>query len=69
MAFFSPRSVLHQPAPLEFVRTRDVEANKTQNITVSELQRDVIDQVRKLTEGGQNQTVHRENSKYDFAVY
>lgn len=51
------------------MRTRDVEANKTQHITISELQRDVIDQVRKLTESGQDQTARRENLKYDFAVH
>lgn len=69
MAFFSDRSFLHQHAQLAFVRTRDVDANKSQNITVSELQRDVIDQVRKLTEGGKNPTVRRENLEYDFAMY
>ena len=57
MAFFSHRSFLHQRAQLEFGRTGDANANKNQNITVSELQRDAIDQVRKLTEGGQNLTV------------
>jgi hypothetical protein len=38
-------------------------------ITVSELQAYVIEQVRKLTEGGQNPTVRRENLESDFVVY
>ena len=38
-------------------------------ITVGELQAYVIDQVRKLTAGGQNPTVRRENLDYDFEVY
>ena len=38
-------------------------------ITVSELQAYVIDQVRKLTAGGQNPTVRRENLESDFVVY
>lgn len=69
MAFFSHRSFLHQPAQLDFVHTRDVEAHKNQTITVNELQCSVINQVLKLTESGQNQTVRRENSEYDFAVH
>jgi hypothetical protein len=38
-------------------------------ITVSELQAYVIEQVRKLTQGGQNPTVRRENLESDFVVY
>jgi len=34
-----------------------------------ELQSYLIEQVRKLTDGGQNPTVRRENLDYDFAVY
>jgi hypothetical protein len=45
------------------------DANKDRVITVSELQAYVIDQVRTLTQGGQNPTVRRENLEYDFAVY
>ncbi|MDE3218319.1 MAG: caspase family protein [Nitrospirota bacterium] len=51
------------------LKNRGADANKDQTITVSELQSYVIDQVRKLTEGGQNPTVRRENLEYDFAVY
>lgn len=42
---------------------------KDQTNTVSELQVNVIEQVRKLTEGGHNPTIRRENLEYDFAVY
>ena len=45
------------------------DANKDQTVTVSELQVYVIDQVRKLTQGGQNPTVRRENLEADFVVY
>jgi uncharacterized caspase-like protein len=56
-------------ALLTGLKNRGADANKDQTITVSELQAYVIDQVRKLTEGGQNPTVRRENLEYDFAVY
>jgi uncharacterized caspase-like protein len=56
-------------ALLNGLKNRGADANKDQTITVSELQGYVIDQVRKLTEGGQNPTVRRENLEYDFAVY
>ena len=56
-------------ALLNDLKNRGADANKDQTITVSELQSYVIDQVRKLTEGGQNPTVRRENLEYDFAVY
>jgi WD40 repeat protein len=56
-------------ALLNGLKNRGADANKDQTITVSELQTYVIDQVRKLTEGGQNPTVRRENLEYDFAVY
>ncbi|MEO5954167.1 MAG: caspase family protein [Nitrospiraceae bacterium] len=56
-------------ALLNGLKNRGADANKDQTITVSELQSYVIDQVRKLTEGGQNPTVRRENLEYDFAVY
>jgi WD40 repeat protein len=56
-------------ALLTGLKQRAADANKDQTITVSELQSYVIDQVRKLTEGGQNPTVRRENLEYDFVVY
>lgn len=43
--------------------------NEDRQIMVSELQAYVIDQVRELTQGGQNPTVRRQNLAYDFAVY
>jgi len=54
---------------LNGLKNRGADANKDQTVTVSELQAYVIEQVRKLTEGGQNPTVRRENLEYDFAVY
>ena len=45
------------------------DADRDSKITVGELQAFVIDQVRKLTAGGQNPTVRRENLDYDFRVY
>jgi uncharacterized caspase-like protein len=56
-------------ALLNGLKNRGADTNKDQTVTVSELQGYVIDQVRKLTEGGQNPTVRRENLEYDFAVY
>ncbi|MEP6957386.1 MAG: caspase family protein [Nitrospirota bacterium] len=56
-------------ALLNGLKNRGADANKDQTVTVSELQSYVIDQVRTLTEGGQNPTVRRENLEYDFAVY
>lgn len=43
--------------------------SKDEAITVSELQAYVIEQVRKLTQGGQNPAVRHENLEYDFVVY
>jgi WD40 repeat protein len=54
---------------LNGLKNRQADANKDQAITVSELQAYVIEQVRKLTEGGQNPTVRRENLESDFVVY
>lgn len=54
---------------LNGLKNHEADANKDQVITVSELQTYVIEQVRKLTQGGQNPTVRRENLEYDFAVY
>ncbi len=48
------------------VHNEDVDDDQT--ITVSELQHSVLDQVCKLTQGGKNPTVRRENLEYDFAV-
>jgi len=39
------------------------------SVQVHELEAHVIDQMRKLTEGGQNPMVRRENLECDFAVY
>jgi WD40 repeat protein len=56
-------------AVLQGLKNGMADANKDRVITVSELQAYVIDQVRALTQGGQNPTVRRENLEYDFAVY
>jgi hypothetical protein len=56
-------------ALLTGLKQHAADANKDQTVTVSELQGYVIDQVRKLTQGGQNPTVRRENLEYDFVVY
>jgi len=56
-------------ALLNGLRNARADANKDGTVTVSELQAFVIDEVRKLTAGGQNPTVRRENLEYDFAVY
>jgi uncharacterized caspase-like protein len=56
-------------ALLTGLKQHAADANKDQTVTVSELQAYVIEQVRKLTEGGQNPTVRRENLEYDFIVY
>ena len=54
---------------LNGLKNHHADANRDQLITVSELQAYVIDQVRKLTAGGQNPTVRRENLESDFVVY
>lgn len=56
-------------ALLQGLKNREADSNRDGVITVSELQAYVIDQVRALTQGGQNPTVRRENLDYDFAVY
>ncbi len=56
-------------ALLNGLKNRAADANKDSAVTVGELQTYVIDQVRKLTEGGQNPTVRRENLEYDFPVF
>jgi WD40 repeat protein len=56
-------------ALLNGLKNRQADVNHDQLITVSELQAYVIEQVRALTQGGQNPTVRRENLEYDFAVY
>ena len=45
------------------------DANHDGIVTVGELQAYVIDEVRKLTAGGQHPTVRRENLDFDFAVF
>jgi hypothetical protein len=54
---------------LNGLRNHQADANKDHAITVSELQAYVIEQVRTLTQGGQNPTVRRENLESDFIVY
>jgi len=54
---------------LNGLKNHEADANKDQVITVSELQAYVIEHVRRLTQGGQNPTVRRENLESDFAVY
>jgi WD40 repeat protein len=54
---------------LNGLKNHEADANKDRMITVSELQAYVIEQVRKLTQGGQNPTVRRENLEHDFVVY
>lgn len=56
-------------ALLNGLKNRAADKNKDSAITVSELQAYVIDQVRSLTQGGQNPTVRRENLEHDFVVY
>lgn len=54
---------------LQGLKNGEVTPNKDHVVRVSELQAYVIEQVRKLTAGGQNPTVRRENLDYDFPVY
>jgi hypothetical protein len=61
--------LLSHGAQPDFAPDRGADANKDPAITVSELQAYVTDQVRKLTDGGQNSTACRENLESDFAVY
>lgn len=56
-------------ALLDGLKNGRADANGDQNITIGELQAHVIEEVRKLTQGGQNPTVRRENLDYDFTVY
>jgi len=53
---------------LKGLKERAADANKDEKITVSELQSYVMDQVKRLTQGGQNPTVRRENLENDFVV-
>jgi hypothetical protein len=55
-------------ALLNGLKNRGADSNKDQVVTVSELQAYVIDQVCKLTQGGQNLTVRRENLEHDLVV-
>ena len=54
---------------LNGLKNHQADANSDRLITISELQSYVIEQVRKLTQGGQNPTVRRENLESDFVVY
>jgi hypothetical protein len=56
-------------ALLNCLKNRGADSNRDQAVTVNELQGYVIEQVRKLTQGGQNPTVRRENLEHDFVVY
>ena len=56
-------------ALLSGLRDGKADANHDGTVTVGELQAYVIEAVRKLTAGGQNPTVRRENLDFDFAVY
>lgn len=56
-------------ALLNGLKNHGADSNNDRTVTVSELQGYVIDQVRKLTQGGQNPTVRRENLEHDFVVY
>jgi uncharacterized caspase-like protein len=56
-------------ALLSGIKDGRADANRDGTITVGELQAYVIDEVRKLTAGGQNPTVRRENLDFDFPVY
>ena len=56
-------------ALLSGLRDGKADANHDGIVTVGELQAYVIEAVRRLTAGGQNPTVRRENLDFDFAVY
>jgi WD40 repeat protein len=56
-------------ALLNGLKNARADADRNGEITVSELQAYVIEEVRKLTAGGQNPTVRRENLDYDFTVF
>ncbi len=56
-------------ALLDGLKNGRADRNQDQVISVSELQAHVLDEVRRLTAGGQNPTVRRENLEYDFRVY
>ena len=56
-------------ALLSGLKNEKADRNHDGTITIGELQAYVIEAVRKLTAGGQNPTVRRENLDYDFAVY
>jgi hypothetical protein len=56
-------------AVLKGLKDGNADTNKDGVVSVGELQAFVIDEVRKLTAGGQNPTVRRENLDFDFQVY
>jgi WD40 repeat protein len=56
-------------ALLDGLKNGRADADGNSTINVSELQAYVIEEVRRLTAGGQNPTVRRENLEHDFVVY
>nr|MBI3613812.1 caspase family protein [Nitrospirota bacterium] len=54
---------------LKGLKEHAADANKDNTIRVSELQTYVSEQVKRLTNGGQNPTVRQENLENDFVVY
>ncbi len=56
-------------ALLNGLKNAHADVNHDRTVTVSELQAYVIEEVRKLTAGGQNPTVRRENLEFDFVVH
>jgi len=56
-------------ALLDGLKNGRADRNQDRIVSVSELQAHVLDEVRRLTAGGQNPTVRRENLEYDFRVY
>ncbi len=56
-------------ALLNGLKSGKADANHDGTVSVGELQAYMIDEVRRLTAGGQNPTVRRENLDFDFSVY
>ncbi len=56
-------------ALLNGLKSGKADANHDGTVSVGELQAYMIEEVRRLTAGGQNPTVRRENLDFDFTVY